>query len=1210
MEDQITVVARIRPTNTKELGNGNKVCVNVPPLQDTTLQLNLVNNGKYESKAFSFDYVASDSVSQHEFFSRVGLPAAETCLAGYNATIIAYGQTGTGKTFSVFGGEKDADKGLVPRLLQHIFKSLKSSPEGVDNKKESRTYSAKCSFYEIYQEKVYDLLSVVTNEGTGGAGGLLVREDNRRGVFVEGVTEEPVSCPEDASRILKLGYNNRHVGETNMNRESSRSHAVFQLSLEVNEDQLNGVRVTRSSRFTLVDLAGSERQKDAQTSGERLKEAGQINKSLSALGNVINALSVETSNRPRHVHYRDSKLTFLLRDSLGGNSKTVLIGTISPAESCIAETLSTLQFAKRAKNITNRVVLNEESTGTFAALQQEILALRSRLQALESAKNQSSASFTGEQTSDGRISLGRYSLGKTSGSSPLKFPPSSPSLFTSLSLSLTTNSSADNNHDAINLATNSMSMMTLLSQAMERSHHADELRLRAELKNRALNQRLEQAEKAAMGMKMKLKMRDAEIAKYRNKGASSEMPSDANVNPDEAIRVEVNAVREEMQVEVLKYRLAAEELERRMRSMASTVESSVADKASTNCNGTYNFVWNEEREDLFNHSLLEQVKAAEKSAENISKSIDTLKSKKFEDIFGFTLSEAHSLQSKAEDALKRYDLAEAKSSTLAAAMINLQEKNSALLSQLATSQKDHEIQLASSATCIEDLQAAIVSLQNEIQNKEEIMKNKLGNMQRSGDEAILALQAKEADLKSKEESFHKAMKDNTLLLKMKKDLDIKVESLEAKLLLKEDEISSLQAKHLDETIKFEEQLSHVRDQLIEKENALATAFEKAFEMESRLSEISSYADELEQSNKEKMEALDGLNMELSQVQRDLQLNIFENQRSKEEIDNILIQQESHLARCNELQEALQVANSTLSEKCLEIESHQSKINELLIMLNDRESEGQRLIETMAEVSSLKKEIEATKSHLETVIFEKEEADQRCKSLQVEIVELNNANSSLFATLRSAREEITDLSSKLNEMCACNDEKTLEIVDLRHLNAENIEKEEAALERISQLQSEITKLSDMVTSVQSNLRTLEIEKEEAVNLWKSKWADANEKCNKNATQLAEMQAENARLCGHQNAKQKIQLHMNLKKDIDVQAAIVKQQQETILSLTLERDNAVAEARKLRSLVAADSEKTIPGGYSSIVATVKAKRLPLKDSNNNRGVSNNPTLTDNV
>ncbi len=222
-----------------------------------------------------------------------------------------------------------------------------------------------------------------------------IRDDVKKGVYVENLVEEAVSTADQAYRLLKYGATNRHVGKTAMNEVSSRSHSVFTIYIQskvrlylstiilVNQSVLQetkaGVTAVKYSRLHLIDLAGSERQKSTEATGLRLKEAGNINKSLSVLGNVIRALVEVANGRDQFVHYRDSKLTFLLKDSLGGNSKTSIIATISPSDKCLGETLSTLKFAQRAKLIRNKAVINEESSSSMIQLQAELKRLRSEL---------------------------------------------------------------------------------------------------------------------------------------------------------------------------------------------------------------------------------------------------------------------------------------------------------------------------------------------------------------------------------------------------------------------------------------------------------------------------------------------------------------------------------------------------------------------------------------------------------------------------------------------------------------------------------------------------------------------------------------------------------------------------------------------------------------------------------------------------------------
>lgn len=300
---------------------------------------------------------------------------ADYCLEGYNGTVFAYGQTGSGKTFTMQGLLTDSGdlvyehRGLIPRVLEYLFAQIKDR-----QKTKSCEFVVKCSYLEIYQETVTDLLNTES-------GALSIRADVKRGVYVEGLTEYDVKDHHEAYNFMQLGASHRHVGETAANTRSSRSHSVFTLYVQSKEIKEDGVTAVKYSRLHLIDLAGSERQKSTEAAGLRLREAANINKSLLTLGNVIRAL-VEIANGKEHVfvQYRDSTLTFLLKDSLGGNSKTTIIATISAAEKNYGETLSTLKFANRAKMIRNNAVINEDSLGSIGSLQSENKKLKEQLQ--------------------------------------------------------------------------------------------------------------------------------------------------------------------------------------------------------------------------------------------------------------------------------------------------------------------------------------------------------------------------------------------------------------------------------------------------------------------------------------------------------------------------------------------------------------------------------------------------------------------------------------------------------------------------------------------------------------------------------------------------------------------------------------------------------------------------------------------------------------
>ncbi|TST98546.1 ATP-dependent RNA helicase TDRD9 [Bagarius yarrelli] len=310
-------------------------------------------NSKPEPRNFTYDHVADMDTTQESVFSCVAKNIVESCMNGYNGTIFAY--------------------------FEYLFFLINRE---VEKSAGAKSFLCKCSFIEIYNEQIFDLLD-------SASASLFLREDIKKGVFVEGAVEKYAASAAEAYQVLSMGWRNRRVASTSMNRESSRSHAVFTMTLE-SKATGQGVVNIRTSQLNLVDLAGSERQKDTQTEGSRLKEASSINRSLMCLGQVIMALVDVSNGRSRHICYRDSKLTFLLRDSLGGNAKTYIIANVHPGSKCFGETLSTLQFAQRAKLIKNKAnyntehftsgaMINEDTHGNVKQLQAEVKKLKEQL---------------------------------------------------------------------------------------------------------------------------------------------------------------------------------------------------------------------------------------------------------------------------------------------------------------------------------------------------------------------------------------------------------------------------------------------------------------------------------------------------------------------------------------------------------------------------------------------------------------------------------------------------------------------------------------------------------------------------------------------------------------------------------------------------------------------------------------------------------------
>lgn len=374
--DAIKVFVRIRPlTEGSGSADGEQnLCLSV--LSSTTLRL----HSNPEPKIFTFDHVADMDTTQESVFSAVAKGIVESCMSGYNGTIFAYGQTGSGKTFTMMGPSESDNfshnlRGVIPRSFEYLFSLIDREK---DKAGAGKSFLCKCSFIEIYNEQIYDLLD-------SASAGLYLREHIKKGVYVVGAVEQVVSSAAEAYQVLSGGWRNRRVASTSMNRESSRSHAVFTITVESMEKSNETVNI-RTSLLNLVDLAGSERQKDTHAEGMRLKEAGNINRSLSCLGQVITALVDVGNGKQRHVCYRDSKLTFLLRDSLGGNAKTAIVANVHPGPRCFGETLSTLNFAQRAKLIKNKAVVNEDTQGNVSQLQAEVKRLKEQLAQLSSGQ--------------------------------------------------------------------------------------------------------------------------------------------------------------------------------------------------------------------------------------------------------------------------------------------------------------------------------------------------------------------------------------------------------------------------------------------------------------------------------------------------------------------------------------------------------------------------------------------------------------------------------------------------------------------------------------------------------------------------------------------------------------------------------------------------------------------------------------------------------
>ncbi|GAB6025282.1 Kinesin-like protein kif3b [Chamberlinius hualienensis] len=359
----VKVIVRCRPMSEKETMEGYKRVVDMN-ISRGLVELKQGKDADSGVKAFTFDAVYDWNSKQQELYDETFRGLVESVLDGFNGTIFAYGQTGTGKTYTMEGVRADIEKrGVIPNSFDHIFSHIARS--------QNKQYLVRASYLEIYQEEVRDLLCKDQFKR------LELKERPDVGVYVKDLSSFVCNSVKEIEHVMSVGNQNRSVGPTNMNEHSSRSHAIFMITVESSElgaDNQNHIRV---GKLNLVDLAGSERQSKTGSMGERLKEATKINLSLSALSNVISAL---VDGKSSHIPYRDSKLTRLLQDSLGGNAKTIMVANIGPASYNYEETLTTLRYSNRAKNIKNKPKINEDPKDTLLReFQQEIAKLKAQL---------------------------------------------------------------------------------------------------------------------------------------------------------------------------------------------------------------------------------------------------------------------------------------------------------------------------------------------------------------------------------------------------------------------------------------------------------------------------------------------------------------------------------------------------------------------------------------------------------------------------------------------------------------------------------------------------------------------------------------------------------------------------------------------------------------------------------------------------------------
>ena len=387
-EESVKVAVRVRPFNSREIERNANLIIQ---MQGNTTSIQDPNKPNAEPRRFTFDYsywshdsfiAAEDGylkddgsgkyADQRQVFDDLGRGVLANAWDGYNCSLFAYGQTGSGKSYSVVGYE--ANKGIIPQFCDTIFQEIKEKENSESYNKDEDDYAVQLSMIEIYNEQVKDLLNLKSYK----KGGLRVRQSKDGGFQVEQLRIQDVTSYAEIEALIEEGTKARTIAATNMNKTSSRAHTVVTIYFKQKTySAAAGKSMTKTAQVALVDLAGSERASSTGASGDRLKEGAAINLSLTCLGKCIKALADQSMGKETRVPYRDSKLTMLLKNALGGNSKTMMVAALSPADINYEETLSTLRYADRAKAIKTKAVVNESPTDKLIReLREEIEMLR------------------------------------------------------------------------------------------------------------------------------------------------------------------------------------------------------------------------------------------------------------------------------------------------------------------------------------------------------------------------------------------------------------------------------------------------------------------------------------------------------------------------------------------------------------------------------------------------------------------------------------------------------------------------------------------------------------------------------------------------------------------------------------------------------------------------------------------------------------------
>lgn len=1026
-------------------------------------------------------------------------------------------------------GQLNFDKrGLMPRCIESLFSQMskqeKNNPDGI-------RYLCRASFCEIYNEYVYDLLDTATEACT-------VREDLKKGIYVDGVTEEVISCPEDAYRLLELGARNRHVAATSMNRESSRSHSIFTMIIQskVTDGNISDVR---ESRFNLVDLAGSERQKMTSTTGQRLKEAGNINKSLLALGNVINALVDISNGRSRHVRYRDSKLTFLLKDSLGGNAKTALIATVDLHINCAGETLSTLRFAKRAKLIKNNAVVNQEYQGNVAQLQEEVKRLREQLELAQSGQS---------------TNLGLATLLKD------------------LNINI-----GDGEDDKLNLDNPSLRLVLSLLKQMKKSQQ----------EKQALNDELEAAKKHVENQKRHMQ-NDKLIIKLREKTISS-MRKDKDIMPEDYAHEEILGLKKEIASlqELLKHnpevtRFAAENLH--LKEQIKSLQES------------YDFA--ENIEEIKEENLIAQTQLSNSLLEleeklKAAKNEEAVPKEMLIKIQGL-VKKHHELQRqkdrmeteltdkvrKLENDLKSTELSEANLRDELLMSQNIVKELEAALEASKLS-KEIEEKAKNAGVTIDSLNNKVSELEdanNRAQLKCGALEKKNNRLEELASQNKSSYEEQVKSLKDKICEISNAMSQESELreqIEMEKNrLQNQITELERSHQNKLQEFQELQNNLKKEKVSIEEESMRLSNDLRMRENE----FERAMEdyqatkvnledtqgeldfTRERLVEISKSLEAKTQKNSELEEALANKEekitsqiAEMEELKKLLEKSDFSKQELAETVQNLNSLQHEHDVKIFELENlkaeysaAQEISQEKITKMQQELQSSQNSINDLHKKLSETRTQTARLQKTLESAEKNAAEFQADNDNLRNLLSAMEGREtiayEELENIKSQLVDAEELRLKFSRDKENLEEKIKELAlslqNKESEAASLSEELSRKAADIENMRMKFANSESQNGQMLKELQAK----AETLKNLQNNMSSLKAELMSKDELLRSylegpQASELKAELDQRAQRIAELEELSRRLekltSDYENSrKQKNSEISRLKKEVEV------------------------------------------------------------------------------